>query len=166
MPPPAVKTICDLIYWEYAKLVAGSAVNDRKNYAFVMCTYQEFKSGKKKPSDILRENKLLINEYSKNCAYCGSAENLQWEHIIPISRGGPDTIDNQVLACQKCNCSKGDKDPYEWYGEKRKYEIPRLIWGKYLKIIYDMHKEKGTLDKECSKTLDLSCVLLPSKEMK
>jgi len=27
MPPPAVKTICDLIYWEYAKLVAGSAVN-------------------------------------------------------------------------------------------------------------------------------------------
>ena len=30
MPPPVVKTIRDLIYWEYAKLIAGSAVGSRK----------------------------------------------------------------------------------------------------------------------------------------
>lgn len=159
MPPSAVKTIGDLIYWEYAKLVAGSAIKDRKNYGFIMYTYQEFKNGNKKPSDILRENQLLINLYSDKCAYCGNNDNLQWEHIIPTSRTGPDTIDNQVLACQKCNCSKGNKDPYEWYGETRKYEIPRLVWGKYLKIIYDLHKKANTLDKSCSNTFDLNCVL-------
>lgn len=164
MPPSAVKTIRDLIYWEYAKLVSGSAVNNRKNYAFVMCVYQELKTGKKKPSDILRENKLLVDLYSDKCAYCGSTDNLQWEHIIPVSRGGSDSIDNQVLACQRCNCSKGDKDPYEWYGEERKYEISRLVWGKYLKIIYDMYEKQNTLDKNCSNTLDLSYILTPFKK--
>lgn len=160
MPPTAVKTIRDLIYWEYAKLVSGSAVGDRKNYGFIMHTYIELKHGEKHPSDILRENKILIEEYSDKCAYCGcTGEKLEWEHIIPTSRGGKDTIDNQVKACKRCNLSKGDKDPYEWYGEKRKYEIPRLVWGKLLKLLYEMHEEKGTLDETCSKTIDIDCIL-------
>lgn len=36
MPPTAVKTIKDLIYWEYAKLISESALHDRKNYGFIM----------------------------------------------------------------------------------------------------------------------------------
>ena len=144
MPHPSVKTIRDLIYWEYAKLISGSAVS--------VCNQQLH------PSDILRENKLLV-EKSRECAYCGVTEGLEWEHIIPTSRGGPDTIDNQVLACRKCNSSKGNKCLYEWYGEDGKYNIPRLVWGKYLKIIYDMHKAAGTLERSCSKTGDLDCIL-------
>lgn len=50
-----------------------------------------------------------------------------------------------VLSCKKCNISKGDKDPYEWYGE-RKYDIPRIVLGKYLKLVYDAHEKAGTLD--------------------
>lgn len=165
MPPTAVKTIKDLIYWEYAKLVAGSAVGDRKNRAFTMFTFQAFRKGVKKPSDILRENKLLIEEYTDRCAYCDNQakEGLQWEHIIPSSRGGSNTIDNQVLACRDCNLSKGDRDPYEWFGEERKYEIPRLVWGKYLKVIFEMHEKAGTLEKVCSTTPDITCVLAPLK---
>lgn len=96
----------------------------------------KLKGGKMNPSDIIRENKILVKEENR-CAYCGKKDNLHWEHIIPKSRGGPDTMDNMVLACQKCNLEKGDKDPFEWYGLERKYEIPRIVLGKYLKLIYE-----------------------------
>jgi len=140
-----VKTIRELIYWEYAKLIAGSAVGNRKNYGFVMNSFMKLRENKMHPSAILRENKKLVIE-SNICAYCDSTENLHWEHIIPKSKGGPDTIDNMVQACQKCNLSKSDKDPYEWYGKEKRYEVPRLVLGKYLKIVYEEHEKKGTLD--------------------
>jgi hypothetical protein len=84
----------------------------------------------------------------KTSAYCGAQEDLQWEHIIPRSRGGPDTIDNMVQACSDCNAAKGAKDPFEWYGLERRYEIPRLVLGKYLKLVFDHHDAAGTLDAE------------------
>jgi len=158
MPPPAVKTIRDLIYWEYAKLISGSAVGNRKNRAFCMHTFVKLRDGQIHPSTILRENRLLVEEGVNKCVYCGCREGSEWEHIIPTSRGGPDTIDNQVLACRRCNAEKGDKCLYEWYGEERKYEIPRLAWGKYLKVAYDIHEQKGTLNRTCSKTGDLDCI--------
>jgi len=145
MPPKGIKTVRQLIYWEYAKLIAGSAVGDRKNFAFVMHTYKRLEGGKLKPSSILRENKLLVTG-EKNCTYCDASGELQWEHIIPKSRGGPDTIDNLVLACPSCNQKKGNRSPFEWYGKEQQYELPRLVLGKYLKLVYDMHEEAATLD--------------------
>ncbi len=146
MPPKNVRTIRQLIYWEYAKLIAGSVVKDRKNFAFVMHSYKKLESGRMNPSTILRENKLLVLG-DKICAYCEEAcDDLQWEHIIPRSRGGEDTIDNMVLACRGCNLSKGARDLFEWYGKERMYEIPRLVLGKYMKLIFDHHERMGTLD--------------------
>lgn len=146
MPPKGVRTVRQLIYWEYAKLIAGRAVGDRKNYRFVMYTYKKLDAGQLHPSAILRENKLLV-EGEEACAYCGACGcELQWEHIIPSSRGGPDTIDNLVHACGKCNAAKADRDPFEWFGLGRKYEVPRLVLGKYLKLVFDHHEQVGTLD--------------------
>jgi hypothetical protein len=146
MPPKNVRTVRQLIYWEYAKLMAGSAVGDRKNYAYVMYCYKKLDSGKLAPSAILRENKLLV-ESERVCIYCEAVCNdLQWEHIIPRSRGGLDTIDNLVRACRACNLSKGARDLFEWYGKGRQYEIPRLALGKYLKMIFELHERAGTLD--------------------
>ena len=144
MPPSHVKTIRELIYWEYAKLIAEAAVGSRKNYGFVTHSYKRLKSGKMTPSDILRENKMLVKG-DNACAYCGAAnDGFHWEHIIPKNRGGPDTIDNMVLACPDCNLRKGAKDPFKWYGNKRKYEIPRLVLGKYLKLVFEAHQAGGT----------------------
>lgn len=145
MPPRNVRTIRDLIYWEYAKLIAERAVGDRRNYRFVMNRFMALKNGRLRPSTILRENRLLVKS-NNECAYCGSTTDLQWEHIVPLCRGGPDTIDNQVLACRRCNQEKGARDPFEWYGRDRRYEIPRLVLGKYLKIVFHLHEEAGTLD--------------------
>jgi hypothetical protein len=51
-----------------------------------------------------------------------------------------------VLACAKCNGAKANRDPFEWYGLSRKYEVPRLVLGKYLKLVFDHHQQLGTLD--------------------
>lgn len=145
MPHASVKTIRDLIYWEYAKLISGSTIGDRKNYGFVMHNYKKLKNQKIKPSQILRENKMLI-ELSEICAYCGNNENLEWEHIIPKCKIELDIIDNMVKSCKKCNLEKSGRDPFEWYKKEKKYEIPRIVLGKYLKLIFDIHEKQGALD--------------------
>jgi hypothetical protein len=146
MPPKNIRTVRQLIYWEYAQMIAGSAVGDRTNYRFVMYTFKKLEKKQISPSTILRENKQLV-ERDCVCAYCGKAcDDLQWEHIIPSSRGGPDTIDNMVQACSGCNLEKAARDPFEWYGTERQDEIPRLVLGKYLKLIFEIHEKGGSLD--------------------
>lgn len=48
-----------------------------------------------------------------DCVYCGAAA-VGVDHVIPTSKGGPDTIDNIVPCCLTCNTSKGDLDVAEW----------------------------------------------------
>lgn len=144
MPPSAVKTIKDLIYWEYAKLISGSAGFGRKQYPFVMKKFKELQSGTIKWSDILREDLKLERD---KCAYCGSTENLSQDHIVPKRECHYAEIHNIVMACRNCNSSKGDKDLIEWLGLERRYEMPRVVMGKYLKMLYICHECRETLDK-------------------
>ena len=143
MPPSYVKTIRQLIYWEYAKLMAESAGLPNK-FGFIVNRYKALDSGKIKMSSILKEDQKQLKE-GKTCIYCGCEIDLSYDHIIPKSKGGPDNIHNQVLACKKCNTSKGNKDIFEWYQDNNK--IPRLVKGKYLKLVYEFHNKMGTLDR-------------------
>lgn len=38
----------------------------------------------------------------------------QIDHVVPRSKGGPNTLDNLVLCCGQCNGSKGNRDVFEW----------------------------------------------------
>jgi 5-methylcytosine-specific restriction endonuclease McrA len=40
------------------------------------------------------------------CADCGSREKLEYDHIIPVSQGGANTVRNIELRCERCNRRK------------------------------------------------------------
>lgn len=42
------------------------------------------------------------------CAKCGNRENLEFDHIIPLSKGGSSTVRNVELLCEVCNRKKSD----------------------------------------------------------
>lgn len=46
MPPSVVRTIRDLIYWQYAKIISESADAGKKQFTFVMDHFKKLQSGK------------------------------------------------------------------------------------------------------------------------
>lgn len=146
MPPSAIKTIRDTIYWQYAKLMSKSAgLNIYQSRGFQMKKFKELQSGKIQWSSTIREW-LREHEKPNECIYCGSKENLSTEHILPKSWGGPDIPDNVVKVCRTCNSKKGAKKLYEYFGYDNRDKIPRIAEGKYLKLLFRLHEERGTLD--------------------
>ena len=49
----------------------------------------------------------LCCKHDNKCLSCGSGNKLTIDHVIPISKGGPNTIDNLQPLCLVCNLSKG-----------------------------------------------------------
>lgn len=43
------------------------------------------------------------------CSQCESREKLEYDHIIPVSRGGSSTVRNIELLCESCNRKKSSK---------------------------------------------------------
>jgi hypothetical protein len=63
---------------------------------------------------ISKNLKQAVNNLSGGCCeYCRLqrqfADSFEIEHIIPVSRGGSDTLDNLALACRQCNSLKSNK---------------------------------------------------------
>lgn len=51
-------------------------------------------------------------QYHFRCAYCHRKAKLTEDHIVPLSKGGSNDIENIVPACKHCNSSKGIKIPF------------------------------------------------------
>ncbi len=168
MPDKDVETIRDLIYYQYAKIIAKRAFSTsdgkeakKRHYGFIKDTFRKLKDGIKSWSEITREDWQLV-ESEKKCIYCGAESDLHREHIVPRSlKIRPEcstcdviqSIHNQIWSCKRCNSSKGTKGLYEFFkslypNDKNFYDlIPPLLEKKYLKTIYNCHKCAHTLDK-------------------
>lgn len=78
---------------------------------------------------------LLRTLLKGRCAYCNiPLENgSEIDHVLPISRGGTDTIDNVTLSCRKCNREKGDRTRAEyWDWRLNKALNVRRVFGRTL----------------------------------
>lgn len=43
------------------------------------------------------------------CVQCGAQEYLEFDHVIPRSKGGADTARNLQLLCRRCNLAKSNR---------------------------------------------------------
>jgi len=62
----------------------------------------------------------VFEKYGRICFYCGSTENSQIDHIIPVTEKGENTLDNLRVVCRSCNISKLN---YNDISDKRKVII-------------------------------------------
>ena len=40
---------------------------------------------------------------------CAALDYLEFDHLIPVAKGGSNTVNNIQLLCRRCNGSKGDR---------------------------------------------------------
>jgi 5-methylcytosine-specific restriction endonuclease McrA len=81
----------------------------------IAITGTEFAKQKRFPKVILTNNSLFSRD-RHICAYCGGKfmpRKLSRDHVIPVSRGGPNTWKNVVTACIPCNTKKDNRTPEE-----------------------------------------------------
>ena len=63
---------------------------------------------------LTRRNVFLRDAHT--CQYCGrraTPRDLNLDHVMPRSRGGPMTWENVVCSCRVCNLRKGGRTPVE-----------------------------------------------------
>lgn len=58
------------------------------------------------PQDVMDS---VWNRDNGQCVYCGSQESIEFDHIIPFSKGGSNTYRNLQILCKKCNVLKSNK---------------------------------------------------------
>lgn len=96
------------------------------------------------PRRMLRPNRrnLLLRD-DMTCQYCGHVggpAELTIDHVVPVSRGGaPDTWENQVVACRRCNWRKANRRPEEVGLRLRR--PPRPLTQEYAHILFLRYPE-------------------------
>lgn len=72
-------------------------------------------------------------KFGRCCAYCLTPSELTVDHFIALVNGGANVLGNIVPACLRCNCSKQEADPLEWFSRQEFYS--QTQWKKILKIL-------------------------------
>jgi 5-methylcytosine-specific restriction endonuclease McrA len=57
----------------------------------------------------LRNQKAKMKKMKwKHCLLCGALDRLTIDHIVPVSKGGTNSLSNLQVLCNDCNIKKGD----------------------------------------------------------
>jgi 5-methylcytosine-specific restriction endonuclease McrA len=89
---------------------------------------------------LTRHNVMLRDGHQ--CQYCGARpplRDLNIDHVLPRSRGGPDSWENLVTACRPCNLRKGWRTPEE-AGMRLAKRPQRPTWSMSAQIL--MHSNR------------------------
>ena len=63
------------------------------------------------------------------CQHCGAEEHLELDHIVNVSRGGQDTLENLQWLCKRCHNVKTQLEAAERRGRYRRRKAPPLGKG-------------------------------------
>jgi hypothetical protein len=62
------------------------------------------------PRYIPSEVRIIVWERDEGrCKNCGTNENLEFDHIVPVTKGGSNSENNIELLCKSCNLKKTNK---------------------------------------------------------
>jgi len=113
------------------------------------------------------------NPLDRRCPYCGEPIGMQAllsgeadiDHILPYSRTLDDSVSNKVISYRHCNRQKGNKTPWERWGETDRWavisdQVARLHKGKQWRFQPDAMKrfeeEGGFIQRQLVDTQYLS----------
>lgn len=139
MPKPP-ETVREQIVRCYANLARAHAALGRGDHAYRRIDHMIRAKLERRLLDGTMQMRSLYDDerikmtVAQACCYCGDADNLCADHLIPKMRGGPDASDNLVWACRSCNSSKGARDLLQWMAAKRQFP-PLLLLRRYVKIM-------------------------------
>lgn len=59
-------------------------------------------------------SQVLIRSIYKSCLRCGSPDELEIDHVVPLSKGGTSTLGNYQVLCRSCNASKNNRNSIDY----------------------------------------------------
>jgi len=94
---------------------------------------------RKSLSEIVRRKAARVhqNKYGYVCYYCGCDLHeypVHLDHVIPVSQGGTDDVENLVLSCCFCNMAKMDVSVSEllrWFAHIKSSDFKSLALKDY-----------------------------------
>jgi len=125
---PALITILEKPFWLYQNSIYRAPLDLAPEEVLLLVKEQELKKTKRleRLRSLVEVSETLDKASSREripeevqmfvwrrdegkCVKCGSQGNLEYDHIIPVSKGGTNTNRNIQLLCEACNRSKSDK---------------------------------------------------------
>lgn len=107
---------------EYGRTIRGKA-----SCALKHARQNIKKNGYDVKDDLTVDELVEALEFFDTCAYCGKPfsglSDKSIEHIVPLSKGGDNTISNICIVHRSCNSKKGDRSVSEVFGDKVSQEI-------------------------------------------
>ena len=92
---------------------------------------------------------ILKEKLGDKCVNCGSKENIEYHHIVPLKNGGTNNLGNIVPLCLKCHNAAHDRKTWKAKkpGRKKliKYEDAKPILHKYFNLEIGLKEAKYEL---------------------
>jgi len=97
------------------------------------------------PREVKFTRKNIYRRDRNTCQYCGRTfkpEELNIDHVLPLSRGGKNIWENVVCSCISCNLRKGNKTLRET-GMRLIRKPKKPEWGYFIKERFAEIKEES-----------------------